>query len=105
MVDLLKNKYLHNVALLSIPIILFSLSQETISTNKSLCLFSNIFEVQCYGCGTYRAIMSFLNVEIILKSTNSLSSSNKIVSFKASLSENFTLDSFVVTLSNSSNYL
>ncbi len=65
MVDLLKNKYLHNLALLSIPIILFSLSQETIPTNKSLCLFSNIFEVQCYGCGTYRAIMSFLNVEII----------------------------------------
>ena len=65
MVDLLKNKYLHNVALLSIPIILFSLSQETIPTNKCLCLFSNIFEVQCYGCGTYRAIMSFLNVEII----------------------------------------
>ena len=65
MVDLLKNKYLHNLVFLSIPIILFLLSQETIPANKSLCLISNIFEVQCYGCGTYRAIMSFLNVEII----------------------------------------
>ena len=65
MVDLLKNKYLYNLVLLSMPIILFLLSQQITPTNKSLCLFNNIFEIQCYGCGTYRAIMSFLNVEII----------------------------------------
>ena len=61
----LKNKYLNNLFLLSILTILLLLLQKLIYSNKTLCLFNNILGIECYGCGTYRGIISLLNIEII----------------------------------------
>ena len=46
--------------LLSLPIVLYTIPEESIYTGKSICIFTNIFGVECWGCGITRAIFSVL---------------------------------------------
>ena len=64
MIDHLKNNFFFYFLLLLTPIILFFLSKNEIHSGATLCLFNNLFGIECYGCGTYRAILSLLNTEL-----------------------------------------
>lgn len=46
--------------LLSLPIVLYTIPEESIYNGKSICLYTNIFGVECWGCGITRAIFSAL---------------------------------------------
>ena len=46
--------------LLSLPIVLYTIPEESIYNGKSICIFTNIFGVECWGCGITRAIFSAL---------------------------------------------
>ena len=46
--------------LLSLPIVLYTIPEESIYNGKSICIFTNIFGVECWGCGITRAIFSVL---------------------------------------------
>lgn len=44
--------------ILTIPITLFIIPFDWISNQHSICLFKNIFGLDCYGCGITRAVLS-----------------------------------------------
>lgn len=51
-------KKLYYFIILTIPITLFFIPFDWISNQHSICLFKNIFGVDCYGCGITRAVLS-----------------------------------------------
>lgn len=51
------------VALLLIPIVLWVAPREGIMSGNSICLFSNIFGNECWGCGFTRAAYLVLHGE------------------------------------------
>lgn len=63
----LKNKTLINkilsVGILSIPIAFYFVPVEWLNKQHSICLFKNIFGIECYGCGMTRAILSSLHFD------------------------------------------
>ena len=66
MVTLLKNKALISLLiLLAIPITSIILSNQNIYNDSSICLFTNLFNIDCYGCGMFRSILSFINGNFI----------------------------------------
>ncbi len=46
---------------LLLPAVLYLLPAEGIMHGRSLCLFRNLFDRPCYGCGMARALFSLLH--------------------------------------------
>ena len=44
-----------------IPVVLYAIPMESICNGNTICVFTNIFEVECWGCGITRAIFSALH--------------------------------------------
>ena len=47
-------------ALILLPLFLYAIPKQSIFNGESICLFRRIFGVECWGCGTTRAIFSVL---------------------------------------------
>ena len=47
--------------LLSLPVVCYLIPVDGIYNGESICLFTNIFGVECWGCGITRAIFSALH--------------------------------------------
>jgi hypothetical protein len=47
-----------NIAIVVAPLPLFFLPIEWLQGEGTLCLFTNVFGVECYGCGITRAVVS-----------------------------------------------
>ena len=47
--------------LLALPIILYTLPTDSIFNGESICLFKQLFETECWGCGITRAFFSVLH--------------------------------------------
>ena len=41
-----------------IPVVLYAIPMESICNGNTICVFTNIFGVECWGCGITRAIFS-----------------------------------------------
>ncbi len=48
------------ILLLLLPVALYAIPEESIFGGGSICLFTNIFGIECWGCGITRAIFSAL---------------------------------------------
>lgn len=46
--------------MLLLPFLVYMIPVEGIFNGKSICLFKNVFGVECWGCGITRAIFSAL---------------------------------------------
>ena len=46
--------------LILLPIVLYAIPAENVFNGKSICIFTNVFGVECWGCGITRAIFSAL---------------------------------------------
>ena len=46
--------------LILLPIVLYAIPAESVFNGKSICVFTNIFGIECWGCGITRAIFSAL---------------------------------------------
>lgn len=46
--------------MLLLPFLVYMIPIEGIFNGKSICLFKNVFGVECWGCGITRAIFSAL---------------------------------------------
>ena len=46
--------------LILLPFLLYAIPAESIFSGKSICIFTNIFGIECWGCGITRAIFSAL---------------------------------------------
>ena len=44
-----------------IPVVLYVIPMESICNGNTICVFTNIFGVECWGCGITRAIFSALH--------------------------------------------
>lgn len=44
-----------------IPVVLYAIPMESICNGNTICVFTNIFGVECWGCGITRAIFSALH--------------------------------------------
>ena len=44
-----------------IPVVLYAIPIESICNGNTICVFTNIFGVECWGCGITRAIFSALH--------------------------------------------
>lgn len=44
-----------------IPVVLYAIPLESICNGNTICIFTNIFGVECWGCGITRAIFSVLH--------------------------------------------
>jgi hypothetical protein len=53
------------VGLVSIPFILHFIPICWLNGKHTICLFKNIFDRDCYGCGITRAILSILHFDLI----------------------------------------
>lgn len=47
--------------ILLIPVALYFVPIDSLDRQHSICLFKNIFGIDCYGCGMTRAILSALH--------------------------------------------
>lgn len=50
--------YIKIVGLLILPILLFFVPIDWLNKQHTVCLFKNIFGVECWGCGITRAVIS-----------------------------------------------
>ena len=50
------------LVLLLLPIVLYAIPDASIYNGKSICLYTNIFGIECWGCGITRAIFSALHL-------------------------------------------
>ncbi len=49
------------VGLLLLPVLLYLIPVDSLNDTHTICLFKNIFGVNCYGCGITRAVLSALH--------------------------------------------
>ena len=47
--------------LVLIPVVLYAIPLENICNGNTICIFTNLFGVECWGCGITRAIFSALH--------------------------------------------
>ncbi|MDR1005867.1 MAG: DUF2752 domain-containing protein [Bacteroidales bacterium] len=50
-------------AVLGIPFVLWFIPFDWLTTGHTLCLFKNIFGVECWGCGITRAVVCCLHFD------------------------------------------
>ena len=50
--------------LVLIPVVLYAIPLENICNGKTICFFTNVFGVECWGCGITRAIFSALHFRL-----------------------------------------
>ena len=48
-------------ALIVLPLLFYILPEKSICEGQSICLFVNVFGVECFGCGMTRAIYSAMH--------------------------------------------
>jgi len=51
-----------SIAVLLLPIALYFIPVKWLNGQHSICLFKNIFGVECYGCGITRAVLSVIQL-------------------------------------------
>jgi len=51
------------LGVISIPVVLFFIPMAWLEGAGTICLFKNIFGVECWGCGITRAIVSMAQLE------------------------------------------
>ncbi len=44
-----------------VPVVLYAIPLENICNGNTICIFTNIFGIECWGCGITRAIFSALH--------------------------------------------
>jgi hypothetical protein len=61
-----RNSYsqLSSIVILLMPILLYFIPIEWLNKQPSICLFKNIFGLDCYGCGITRAIISGVQLNL-----------------------------------------
>ena len=47
--------------ILVLPVLLYLVPLDWLSKQNTICLFKNIFGIDCYGCGITRAVLSGLH--------------------------------------------
>lgn len=55
------SKSIKLLILVLIPVVLYAIPLESICNGNTICVFTNIFGVECWGCGITRAIFSALH--------------------------------------------
>ncbi len=51
------------ILILVLPILLYLVPIEWLNKQHTICLFKNIFGIDCYGCGITRAVFSSLHLK------------------------------------------
>ncbi len=55
--------YLKLVGFLAFPILLYFVPVIWLNKQQSICLFKTFFDIECYGCGITRAILSAIQLD------------------------------------------
>lgn len=50
------------IVILVLPILLYLVPLDWLNKQHTICLFKNIFGLDCYGCGITRAVLSALHL-------------------------------------------
>jgi len=51
------------VAILILPALLFCIPVEWLNKQHTICLFKNLFGIECWGCGITRSIISIIHLD------------------------------------------
>jgi hypothetical protein len=51
--------------ILALPVLLYVIPVDWYNKEYTLCLFKNIFGIDCYGCGITRAILSAIKFDFV----------------------------------------
>jgi len=51
--------------LFSLPFILSILSLDKLEGEHSICLFKNLFGIECYGCGITKAVIASVQLDFV----------------------------------------
>jgi hypothetical protein len=46
-----------------LPFLLLFISLDELEKKRSICLFKNIFGIECYGCGIAKAVISVMQLD------------------------------------------
>ena len=56
------SKIIKLLILVLIPVVLYAIPLENICNGNTICIFTNLFDMECWGCGITRAIFSALHL-------------------------------------------
>ena len=48
-----------------LPFLFSILSLDVLESRHSICLFKNVFGIECYGCGITKAVIAFIQLDFI----------------------------------------
>ena len=60
-----KNNRVKRILFFTIPIALYFVPVDLLSEQHSICIFKNIFGIECYGCGITRAVLSVIQFDFV----------------------------------------
>jgi len=58
-------KKIKSILVLIIPFALYFVPVDFLNGQHSICLFKNIFGIECYGCGITRAVLSVIHFDFL----------------------------------------
>ena len=58
------SKIIKLLILVLIPVVLYAIPLENICNGNTICIFTNLFDMECWGCGITRAIFSALHFHL-----------------------------------------
>lgn len=57
--------YLKRIAVISFPVFLYFIPMNWLTQQHTICLFKNFFDIECFGCGITRAVISATQLDFI----------------------------------------
>jgi hypothetical protein len=54
-----------SIGMLLFPVALYFIPVDCLNKQHSICLFKNLFGVECYGCGITRAVISTIQFDFV----------------------------------------
>jgi len=51
--------------ILILPVLLFCIPVDWLNSQHSVCLFKNIFGIECWGCGITRSVLSAIQCKFV----------------------------------------
>ena len=58
-------RLIYTICLCLLPVFLYFIPLDWLNEQRSICLFKNIFDVECYGCGLTRATISAIQFKYV----------------------------------------
>ena len=57
--------YFKHIGFIVLPAMLYFIPVEWLNQQHSICLFKNLFDIECYGCGITKAVIASIQLDFV----------------------------------------